>query len=212
MTDLPALRELLRRSVRTLAAIPDSNLRDRYGPRTAWPEFVRFTRDAYGAAPPRFKTFVPTSQDLSVYLDALSWISWYQRSQAGAETVRVFNAWCFGAAMWQLQERVSTNRRRPASPRTVYYRMDTMVLAIACKFPEATRKCVDNHPELQTFAHAGIESDALSSDARNLPRSPKMWRHGAPVPLSMAEQAAAHGALEKRLRRNGSKALRRAGK
>ena len=33
MTDLPALRELLRRSVLTLAAVPDSDLRYRLGPR-----------------------------------------------------------------------------------------------------------------------------------------------------------------------------------
>jgi hypothetical protein len=210
MTDTAALRELLRRSVLTLAAVPDSDLRYRIGPRTAWPEFVRHARDAYGSAPPRFRSFHPNRADLTVYLEVLSWLDWYRRDY-GAETVRVFCAWCMGAAMWQLQERVSTNRRRPAAPRTVYNRMDAMVLAIASEYPEATRKCVDNHPEVQILIVARIEGDGMSSDARDLPQSPQTWRSALP-PMPPKEQASAHVALEKRLRRNGSRALKRAGK
>ena len=208
--DLAALRELLRRSVLTLAAVPDSDLRYRGGPNTAWPEFMRHARDAYGAAPPRFRTFEPTRQDLTVYLEALSWLAWYGRT-FGEETVRLFIAWTFGAAIWQLQERTSTNRRRPCSPQTVYNRMNAMLLAIAVEFPAATRKCVDNLTEVEKFAATQIEDAELSSDLRNLPKPPKNWR-SAPVPLSHAEQASAHVALEKRLRRNGSRALKRAGK
>lgn len=208
--DTAALRELLRRSVLTMAAVPDSDLHYRIGPRTAWPEFVRHARDAYGAAPPRFRNFHPTRPDLTVYLQALSWLDWYRR-QYGQETVRVFVAWCAGAAMWQLQERVSTNRRRPCAPRTVYNRMDAMVLAIAVQYPDATRNCVDNHPELQNLASTQIEDAELSSDLRFLPKPAKTWR-AAPVSVSLSEQASAHAALEKRLRRNGSRALKRAAK
>jgi hypothetical protein len=211
MENIHALRELLRRSVLTLGAVPDSDLRHRLGPRTAWPEFVRHARDAYGSAPPRFKTFHPSRQDLSVYLEVLSWLAWYRRTY-GEETVRVFVSWAFGAAIWQLQERVSTNRRRPASPRTVYNRMDAMLLAIAVEFPIETRFCVDNHSELQKFAAAHMEDEKFASDVRQLPQPPKHWRSTAPVSLSQAEQAAAHAKLEKRLRRNGSRALKRAGK
>jgi hypothetical protein len=212
MENIPALRELLRRAVLTLAAVPDSDLRYRLGPRTAWPEFVRHARDAYGSAPPRFRTFHPTRQDLSNYLEALSWLAWYRRTY-GQETVRVFVAWCFGAAMWQLQERVSTNRRRPASPRTVHNRMDAMILAVAVQFPDGTRKCIDNHLEVQKFAGAHSEGAGLSSDVRELPKPPKTWRSpGGDHPLPASEQAAAHVALEKTLRRNGSRALKRAAK
>jgi hypothetical protein len=211
MENIQALRELLRRSVLTLAAVPDSDLRYRLGPRTAWPEFVRYARDAYGSAPPRFRTFQPTRQDLSNYLEALSWLAWYQRTH-GSETVRIFVAWSFGAAIWQLQERVSTNRRRPCSPTTVRKRMDAMLLAVAAQFPDATRKCVDNVPGVANFAPARSEGAGLSSDVRDLPKPPKTWRAPAAVSLSAAEQARAHVALEETLRRNGSRALKRAGK
>ena len=182
MVDIQTLRELLRRSVLTLAAVPDSDLRFRLGPRTAWPEFVRHARDAYGSAPPRVRIFQPTRQDLTIYLEALSWLAWYRRTH-GEETIRVFIAWCFGAAIWQLQERVSTNRRRPCSPTTVHNRIFTMILAIAVQFPEGTRKCVDNVGGLTNFAAARSEDEKLSSDLRNLPKSPKSWRSTAPVPL-----------------------------
>ena len=211
MTDLPALRELLRRSVLTLAAVPDSDLRYRLGARTAWPEFVRHARDAYGSAPPRFRTFHPTRQDLSNYLEALSWLAWYQRTH-GVETVRVFVAWCFGAAIWQLQERVSTSKRRPCSPATVHNRMRGMILAIAVQYPDATRKCVDSFTGMANLAAAQTEDEKLASDVRNLPKPPKNWRSTAPVRLLPAEQATAHAALEKTLRRNGSRALKRAAK
>ena len=181
MVDIQTLRDLLRRSVLTLAAVPDSDLRYRLGPRTAWPEFVRHARDAYGSAPPRVRIFQPTRQDLTIYLEALSWLGWYRRTY-GEETVRVFIAWCFGAAIWQLQERVSTNRRRPCSPQTVYDRMNGMLQAIAYQFPETTRKCVDNLVEVENFAATHSEDAELSSDLRNLPKSPKSWR-SAPVPL-----------------------------
>ena len=210
MTDTAALRELLRRSVLTLASVPDTDLRYRIGPRTAWPEFVRHARDAYGYAAPRFRSFEPTRSDLTVYLEALSWLDWYRRTY-GAETVRVFVAWCFGAAMWELQERTSTNRRRPCSPRTVHDRRDAMLLAIADQFPDATTKCVGDFAELQYLAGAQLEDAELSSDLRELPKPPKNWR-SAPDPLPPADQASAHMALEKRLRRNGSRALKRAGK
>ena len=211
MGDIQSLRELLRRSVLTLAAVPDSDLRYRLGPRTAWPEFVRHARDAYGSAPPRFRTFHPTRQDLSNYLEALSWLAWYQRTH-GPQTVRIFTAWCFGAAIWELQERVSTNRRRPCSPTTVRNRMQAMILAVAVQFPETTRKCVDNLPAVANFAGASSEGAGLSSDVRDLPQPPKSWRTGALDPLPLADQASAHAELEKRLRRNGSRAWKRAGK
>jgi hypothetical protein len=209
--DIPALRELLRRSVLTMFAVPDPDRHFRSGLRTAWPEFVRQTRDAYGSAPPRVKLFQPTRYDLTVYLEALSWLACYQRTY-GRQTVDLFIWWCRGAAMWDLQERVSTNRRRPCSPTTVRNRMNAMILAVAVQFPESTRKCVDNLAEVAKFPGAHSEGAGLSSDVRNLPQSPKSWTSGAPVPLSLTEQAAAHVALEKQLRRNGSRALKRAAK
>jgi hypothetical protein len=211
MENIHALRELLWRAVRTLQVVPDSDLKFRLGERTAWPAFVRHARDAYGSAPPRFRTFQPTRADLTVYLEVLSWLDWYQRTY-GDETVRLFRAWCHGAAMWELQERTSTNRRRPCSPQTVKNRRNAMILAIAAQYPDATRTCVDNHPEVAKFAAASIEDADLSSDLRDLPKPPKTWRPASPVTLSPAEQAAAHAALEKQLRRNGSRAAKRASK
>lgn len=210
MTDTAALRELLQRAVLTMFVVPDPDSRFRSELRTAWPEFVRHQRDAYGSAPPRVKMFQPTRRDLSVYLDVLSWLAWYQRTY-GEETVNVFIWWCRGAAMWSLQERVSTNRRRPCSPQTVRDRMRGMFRAIDDQFHDAVKKIIDGSTELGKFAATQIEDAELSSDLRNLPKPPKTWR-SAPVPVSLSEQASAHAALEKRLRRNGSRALKRAGK
>lgn len=207
---LPALREVLRRSVLTLGVVPDTDLRFRLGPATAWPEFVRHTRDAYGSAPPRFRIFQPTRADLSVYLVALSWVAWYRREN-GPETPRIFAAWCLGAAMWQLQERVSTNRRRPASPRTVYNRIDAMLEAIAVKFREEVRNCVDVCGGLQNVAGANVEGEGIASDVRDLPKSPRLWvAAGRPEKLDARAKAQAHAELERVLQRNGSRSRRRA--
>ena len=210
MVDIQRLRELLRRSVLTLAAVPDSDLRYRLGPRTAWPEFVRHARDAYGSAPPRFRTFHPTRQDLSIYLEALSWLAWYRRNY-GEETVRVFIGWCFGAAMWQLQERVSTNRRRPASPRTVHNRMDAMVLAVAVQFPEAQGHVLTitwNCRSLPVHTSRVQDYPRMCVTSLSLPRV-GFRRACFVVPDGAGVRSRA---LEKQLRRNGSRALKRASK
>jgi hypothetical protein len=213
LTDIAPLRELLRRAVLTMFVVPDSDAHYRRGLKTAWPEFVRHQRDAYGWASPAVKMFEPTRHDLTVYLEAWSWLDWYQRAHPvhGEETAKNFIRWCRGASNWQLQERTTTNRRRPCSAQTVKDRRDAMILAIASHFPDATRKCVDNYGELEKFAGTQLEDAELSSDLRDLPKPPKNWR-SAPVPLSHSEQASAHVALEKRLRKNGSRALKRAGK
>jgi hypothetical protein len=210
MTDTAVLRELLRRAVLTMFVVPDGDRRYRSGLRTAWPKFVQHQRDAYGSAPPRVKMFEPTRRDLTVYLEVLSWLAWYQRAY-GEETVNVFIWWCRGAAMWSLQERVSTNRRRPCSPQTVRDHMRGMFRAIDDQFHDAVEKIIDESGKLGKFAAAQLEDAELSSDLRTLPQTPKTWR-AAPDPLPPADQASAHMALEKRLRRNGSRALKRAGK
>jgi hypothetical protein len=89
--------------------------------------------------------------------------------------------------------------------------MNDMFRAINGQFHDAVRKIIDESGELGKFAAAQLEDAELSSDLRELPKPPKNWR-SAPDPLPPADQASAHMALEKRLRRNGSRALKRAGK
>lgn len=208
---VPALREVLRRAVLTLASVPDSDLRFRFGHKSSWPEFVRHARDAYGAAPPKVRIFHPTRNDLTIYLDALGWLSWYGRQHRSEATVRLFIAWSFGAAMWQLQERVARNSRRlMVSPSTVHNRMNGMVLRIGERFcHEIVKYDLDELRELAQKGVANRYGAEECTDARSLPKSPKNWADPRPFPLTNVEKVKAHARLEKTLQRNRSRASRR---
>lgn len=202
------VKELLRRAVLTLAAVPDPDLRYRLGAKNGWPAYIRETRDAYGSAPPRYRAFHPTSRDLTMFLDMLGMLGWYER-EWGSETVRLFRAWVFGASLWQLQERCSTNRRVPASPNTVHRRIDGMVRAIMEEFAETLfLYALDELHEMDDI-HAGNRDDGkVASDVRDLPKSSKNWT-APPQVISAAEKIAARKALDKHLRKNKSRALDR---
>lgn len=192
-SDIARVRELLRRAILTLAAVPDPDLRYRLGPTSAWPDFVRQARDAYGSAPPRVR-FNPTPADHSRYLDVLAWLRWYER-EYGPETIRLFAAWVFGASMWQLQMRCTTNRRVPATPATVRARMDGLVKVVAVKFGDA----IDELSELAQFQpNQGYGAECAETDLHQLPTSPKAWNSGVSEPQTASERAAAVAAQLRR--------------
>lgn len=192
------VREVLRRAILTLGALPDPDLRYRLGPHSGWPAYVQETRDAYASAPPKLRTFQPTQQDVSRFLDVLGWLSWYGREHS-EETRRLFVAWVLGAPMWMLQQRCSTNRRQPAAPNTVRARLDELVLSIMDEFRGALDKLLEL-PQI-SLSETSL-ADFGQSDLRDLPTSPRHWMaaDGKPAPLDSAEAAAARKADKKAAR------------
>lgn len=210
---LAVVRELLRRAILTLGAIPDPDLRFRTGPRTAWPGYIQETRDAYASAPPKVHTFTPTERDLTVFLDVLGWLAWYrQKSERQAETARLFTAWMLGAPMWMLQQRCTTNRRHPASKTEIHRRFDRLVSAIVEHFPVGIQSvAVDKGGEGDTLSTLDPHAPHLAdSDLRDLPTSPKFVRapdakaYGYDHPLAVAARAE-----DRESSRSGEKANRR---
>lgn len=189
-----AVRELLRRSLLTLAAIPDPDVRFRAGPKTAWPAYVRESRDAYASAPPKIRAFTPSQRDIGVFMEALEWLAWYRRQNHRAdENVRLFTAWVFGAPIWMLQQRISTNRRAPASKQTVYDRLDRVVEAVIEAFPDQVRRAAfDKSDELDQFCPPDSDGgQSVSTDLRDLPTSPRhhMEPGAKPRHLNASERA-----------------------
>ena len=105
-------RELIRRAILTLAAIPDPDARFRGGLHSAWPEFRQEISAAYGAVEASAKVFVPTAADIGrMYAVLRAYNEFRRRSPTDKQTARLFTAWVFGVPMWMLQQRCSTNRR-----------------------------------------------------------------------------------------------------
>lgn len=200
-------RDLLRRAILTLASVPDPDIRYRLGPRSSWPAFVRQARDAYGAAPPKLRRFSPTPADHSRYLDVLAWLRWYEAEypESGFEAVRLFLAWTFGYPMWQLQMRCTTNRRQPATPKTVHRRLDEMVRTIAKRFSLDECPYLDDIP-----ANLEENGNSVGTELTRLPNSPKAWKSAvSEPPMTPKQERRAHADLTKHLERNRMKAMRR---
>lgn len=189
-------RDLIARAILTLAAIPDPDLRFRVGPRSAWPDYVREARDAYASAPPRIRAFAPSPNDLGVFLDVLDMLNAYRRAgSTAAENVRLFTARVFGAPIWMLQQRCTTNRRQPASKQTVYDRLDAVVSAVMRAHREKLMELrFDKLDELDQFGpYRPYGGDSAESDLADLPNSPKAWiaADGKPLPFDHPAAVAA---------------------
>jgi hypothetical protein len=234
---LAAVKEMLRRAWLTLLSIENTS-RGPAPPRTAWPSFPADSNTAYAATPLSVRTFSATPQDRTNYLDVLGWFAEYVNPTLDPqiapiperiETVRIFKAWVCGASMWQLQQRMTTNRRQPASKSLVYKRIDGMVYWITMAHSQeidAMLKTfrVDRVREVDQKPGPPMQvRRSLESDLRDLPNSPKFWRAPDAKPLRSdhpdavaarqreADQAAAVEKQRKRARRhqkrdNGRKA------
>ncbi len=97
--------ELLRRSVLTLAALPD---RDRRHLDAAWrsslPEPVR-EASAYGYEAARAARFKPSPKDISRFLEVLAWLTWLEGQHDGRRDVKIIVARAFGCPWWKLAQR-----------------------------------------------------------------------------------------------------------
>lgn len=110
---LPHVRELLRRAILTLAAVPAC--RGPQGPQNPLSgRMIHDAVEAYGYQPPAVRLFTPSPRDISIYLDVLEMLSWYQR-EYGETKVKVFVAWAFDLPFrviaWQIKRSEDTVQR-----------------------------------------------------------------------------------------------------
>ena len=206
MSDTDIVRELLRRAILTLCAIPDPDARYRRNPQTAWPGILQDPYHAYGAAPPRYRHFHPTAADLSRYLPVLDWLLWYEHvSSHGREAVSLFWARTHGSAWWPLEQRFRKCRT------TLYNRVEAMIGAIATRYrDDILLYRIDGLNILNNSEpNHGYGGNCAESDLADLPTSPKAVICAVPEPLSPSAEALAHKLLHKRLQRNRLAAMQR---
>jgi hypothetical protein len=210
-TDSDIVRELLRRAILTLAALPDPDLRFRLGPRCAWPPIVQAVHDAYAAAPPTVRIFQPTAADISRWDTVFDWLRWYAREH-DPQNVRLFKARIFGKSIMELQQLCMTERGQPAKSRTtIYAKLDHVVNTIAIKFKEEILLYrIDGLNELNDFDRSRWHlGECVESDLNDLPTSPKACISAISEPLSPKDEARAHKLLTKRMQRTRLAAMQR---
>jgi hypothetical protein len=167
---LAAVRDLLRRAVLTLAALPDPDGRFLAARTTWWPEVVRDVHEAYGYAPPRVRRFAPTPHDVSVCLEVLGFLAWHRRAH-GDNQVRLFLAWALGTPKWLLGQRIGR------SEDTVMRRIDELAIAIANEFAHRIGKILfDKCGECSANSLSNqYEGNSDSPSIHSLPTTPKAW-------------------------------------
>lgn len=196
--EIAALKELMRRSVLTLLALPDP---DRRYLRLAGADWllVRDAAEAYGWTP-EIIAFRPTPHDVQIYLDVLSWLSWYRRTH-DAGTVRLFIAWATGASWRRLSFQFSS------SERTLRRWMDDMCTTILNAFrTEAQKFFVDSCPECPAKRESTVYDDTVSS------LHSTSWNAGGTQPsadLSIPAVAADREKLIERLQRQNRRRTKR---
>lgn len=164
------VRDLLRRAVLTLAAVPDPDGRFLAGRTTWWPEVVRDVREAYGYSPPRVRRFAPTPHDVQVYLDVLSWLAWYARERDG-ERARLVIAWAMDVPMW----RMAVQFRK--TERTLNRWLNEVAEAIVSRFSSEVRKILlDECPKCPSFSTSNqYEGNCDSPSVHPFPSTPNTW-------------------------------------
>src|SRR5579885_74043 len=204
--DIALLREALRRAVLTLLAIPDPDKRYLRLIGNRW-LMVRDAADAYGWTP-EVASFAPTPRDVEIYLDVLSWLSWYGRTNDPL-TAKLFVAWAAGASWRRLCSRFS------ASERTLRRWIDNMCITIYAAFRPAIEKIfVDSCPECPIKRDSTMYlADAVTADdIVSYSPSPTSWNAGGVLPSADTDipaVAQARQQLIKRLQRQNRRRRKR---
>lgn len=127
-------RELMRRAILTLRALPDVK-----GPKEFGNAFanliVHQVEESYGWSGAKAVSFEPEPRDVSIYLTVLGWISWFQRevdakAKPRDRLVPIFFAWAYEIPMWRLAKQNS------CSERTVERRRDGLAETVAIRFAD----------------------------------------------------------------------------
>ena len=175
MTSLShSVRDALRRAILTLAAMPG-----RIGPQ--FPvnclanRIVREKSDAYGYTPERLR-FQPTPRDVTVYLEVLGWITWYE-CFVDRRRARVFWAWAKGFS----QERIS--RELGVSRQAIHQWLNDVCEAVMLQYPGETKRICDQ--PLDTLDASAI-LHANVADCVAPPKSPYFIREVDSIPTREA--------------------------
>jgi Domain of unknown function (DUF6362) len=152
------IKDKLRRAVLTLVAVPDPDKRFLRLIGQRW-NVVREAAEAYGWTQ-ETTHFRPNPRDVQVYLEVLSWLTWFEREHE-AKVVQLFIAWAMGASWLRL------SRQFDKSERTLRYWIDDMVKDIAGHFHGDVEKIfLDELPGMRKL------SDSTVSDAVVAPEPP----------------------------------------
>jgi hypothetical protein len=191
-------RELMRRAILTLRAIPADQ-----GPKEFGNPFaniiVREVEESYGWSGARVAEFQPEPRDVSVYLTVLGWLSWYQR-EIGYRDVKMFFAWAYGVPMWRIAKQ--SNR----SEKTIARRRDDLSETIAKRFAgEIEKMSLD---DVRNVGQKGQITDKVGdlppASATDLPVTPKFVRLTDAVPSHQPETRD-HKRTLRRLDKNAQK-------
>lgn len=120
------LREIVRRSVMTLAALRDPDRRY-VGWSTLPANIVHDVRDAYGWSSASVRGFAPSPHEVGQMEVVLPWLAWVRREESDAACRRILG-WAMGAPVWRLAQ------REGCSERTIHNRIDRSVVAIIRRF------------------------------------------------------------------------------
>jgi hypothetical protein len=170
---------------------------------------VRDAIEAYGYQPPAARRFQPEPRDVSIYLDVLDLLSWYQREH-GIEKVRVFVSWAFELPMYLIQHQIKRGDD------TVKRWRDAVALTIAEAHGDKIKKLLGG---ACAECSAGVQNENIMDEVPvkdRLPaKTPNIWlasdncpQPGAHlIPGSPAESD--RKKTIKRLERNARKEARR---
>ena len=124
---LAAMRGIIRESVMTLHALPDSDARYR-----GWAQmptmFVREASEAYGWSSPKVRLWKPSPRHVEQMPVAMAWLAWLRRTEGQLALRRIW-AWALGVALWRIAQ-----REGGCSDATVLNRIDRSVVRIIREF------------------------------------------------------------------------------
>lgn len=192
-------RELMRRAILTLRAVSEPK-----GPKEFGNAFanliVHEIQEAYGYSQPRAVYFQPEPRDVSIYLDVLRWLVWYQNKYDKGlprrdRLVPLFFAWSYGTPLWMLA------RQHQVSERTIERRRDDVAISVAIQFPGDIEKLTLDRVAVvrQKGDFTDIVADSRSDAppmVREAVSTPAALRNGQPLPHTTAlEEWRSHDAV-----------------
>lgn len=198
------VRELLRIAVLTQAVVRVQPGPREYGNPLA-DRLVHAAHEAYGWSQTDFMKFQASPKDVSVYLDVLSWLAWFNRDKVrNRQKVSVFIGWALDKPMYAMCA------RHKRGEETIRNWRDDVVRGIIKKFKGDCEKIA-----LDYFSQETPDERHSADIATQIRPSPRFIRARDAKPIRGAAQVeGSPAALDrektiKRLERNARKSARR---